>query len=74
MPYDRCSSGKCGVKRLLTDSAGLDGLITVVFAFTAIALGTLVGESLYKWLTARFDWWQLQIGRVGSYFRRKKNR
>jgi hypothetical protein len=52
----------------------LDGLITVVFAFTAIALGTLVGESLYKWLTERFDWWQLQIGRVGSYFRRKKNR
>ena len=46
--------GLASVKRLLTDSAGLDGLVTVVFAFTAIALGTLVGESLYKWLTERF--------------------
>ena len=66
--------GLASVKRLLTDSAGLDGLITVVFAFTAIALGTLVGESLYKWLSDRFGVWQLQISRVGSYFRRKKNR
>lgn len=46
--------GLASVKQLLTDSAGLDGLVTVVFAFTAIALGTLVGESLYKWLSERF--------------------
>ena len=40
--------GLASVKRLLTDSAGMDGLVTVVFAFTAIALGTLVGESITK--------------------------
>jgi hypothetical protein len=31
-----------------------------------------VGASLYKWLTERFGWWQLQIGRAGRYFRRAK--
>src|SRR5262249_9575441 len=63
--------GLLSVKRMLSDrAAGLDGLITVVFAFTSIALGTLMGASLYKWLTETFDWWQLQLGRVGKYFRR----
>jgi hypothetical protein len=41
-----------------------------MFAFVSIALGTLMGASLYKWLTEQFAMWQLQIGRVGSYFRR----
>ena len=64
--------GLVSVKRMLSDrAAGLDGLVTVVFAVTSIALGTLVGASLYKWLTERFGWWQLQIGRVGRYFRRE---
>lgn len=59
------------IKRMLSDrAAGLDGLVTAVLALTAIALGTLMGASLYKWLTEQFGWWQLQLGRVGSYFRR----
>jgi uncharacterized membrane protein YjjB (DUF3815 family) len=61
------------LKQILSDSAaGLDGIITVSFVFASIALGTLMGASLYKWLTERFGSWQLQIGRVSSYFRRKK--
>jgi uncharacterized membrane protein YjjP (DUF1212 family) len=58
------------VKRMLSDrAAGLDGLVTAVFALTSIALGTLMGAAVYKWLTETFGWWQLQIGRVGSYLR-----
>jgi hypothetical protein len=41
----------------------------VVFVITSVALGTLVGAALYKWLTETFGWWQLQIG---SYFRRQE--
>jgi uncharacterized membrane protein YjjP (DUF1212 family) len=63
--------GLLSVKRLLSDPARIDGLISVGFTLTSIALGALVGASLYKWLTERFDWWQLQIGRVGRYFRRR---
>ena len=44
------------------------------FADVESRAGTLMGASLYKWLTERFGWWQLQIGRVGSYFRRGKKR
>jgi len=44
----------------------------VVFVITSIALGTLVGATLYKWLSESFGWWQSQIGRVGSYLRRAK--
>jgi uncharacterized membrane protein YjjB (DUF3815 family) len=67
--------GLQSVTRMLSDrAAGLDGLITAVFALASIALGTLMGASLYKWLTERFGWWQLQIGRVGSYFRRGRKR
>jgi uncharacterized membrane protein YjjP (DUF1212 family) len=64
--------GLLSFKRLLSDPANYDGLIGVLFALVSIALGTLVGASLYKWLTERFDWWQLQIGRVGRYFRRER--
>lgn len=61
--------GLISLKRMLSDRvAGMDSLVTVVFALTSIALGTLVGASLYKWLTERFGWWQLQISRVGTYF------
>jgi hypothetical protein len=58
------------VKRLLSDPGRLDGLISVAFALTSIALGTLVGASLYKWLTEAFGSWQSQIGRAGRFFRR----
>lgn len=58
------------VKRMLSDrTAGIDGLVTAVFVFTSIALGTLMGAALYKMLTERLGAWQLQLGRVGRYFR-----
>ncbi len=47
--------GLISIKRILTNTAGIDGVATVVFTFTAIALGTLVGESLYKWLAKYLD-------------------
>jgi uncharacterized membrane protein YjjP (DUF1212 family) len=62
--------GLLTVNRLLSDPTRLDGLISVAFTLASIALGALVGASLYKWLTETFGWWQLQIGRVGRYFRR----
>ena len=48
--------------------------ISVAFTLTSLALGTLMGASLYKWLTETFGWWQLQLGRVGRYFRRGRER
>jgi uncharacterized membrane protein YjjP (DUF1212 family) len=67
--------GLLSVTRMLSDRAvGVDGLITVVFVITSVALGTLVGAAVYKWITETFGWWQLQIGRVESYMRRAKKR
>ena len=67
--------GLLSVTRMLTDrAAGVDGMITVVFVITSVALGTLIGASLYKRMTETFGWWQLQIGRVGSYFQRTDKR
>jgi uncharacterized membrane protein YjjB (DUF3815 family) len=67
--------GLISITHLLSDrSAGFDGLIDAVTALAAIALGTLVGASLYKWLTERFGWWQLQLGRVERYFKSNKKR
>lgn len=58
--------GLLSVKRMLSDTtSGIDGLISAVFVFASIALGTLFGASVYKWLTERKGMWQLQIGRVG---------
>lgn len=63
--------GLLSVTRMLSDrAAGIDGLVTVMFVITSIALGTLVGASLYRGLTETLGAWQLQLGRVGSYFRR----
>jgi uncharacterized membrane protein YjjP (DUF1212 family) len=62
--------GLLSVKRLLIEPGRFDGLVSTALALASIALGTLVGASLYKGLTERFGWWQLQIGRVGRYFRR----
>jgi uncharacterized membrane protein YjjB (DUF3815 family) len=65
--------GLMSVKHMLSDRvAGLDGLVMTVFAFVSIALGTLMGASLYKSLTEHFGAWQLQIGRAGRFFRRDK--
>ncbi len=41
--------GLLSVARILSDrAAGIDGLVTVVFVITSIALGTLVGAAMYK--------------------------
>ena len=65
--------GLVSMTMMLSDrTAGLENLVTAVFAMTSIALGTLVGASLYKALTERFGWWRLQVGRVGTYMRRRR--
>jgi uncharacterized membrane protein YjjB (DUF3815 family) len=59
------SLGLLSVTRMLSDrSAGIDGMVTVLIVLVSVALGTLVGAALYKWLTETFGWWQLQIGRA----------
>jgi uncharacterized membrane protein YjjP (DUF1212 family) len=69
------SLGLLSVTRMFRDrESGLDELVVVIFSVVSIALGTLVGASMYRWLTERFGWWQLQLGRVGSYFRRDSQR
>ena len=67
--------GLLSVTRMLSDrAAGIDSLVSVVFVITSIALGTLVGASLYRGLTENSGAWQLQMGRVGSFFRRGDKR
>lgn len=57
--------GLLSVKRMLSDrAAGVEGLTTAVFVFASIALGTLMGASIYKGLSEAFGSWQVQIGRV----------
>ena len=65
--------GLLSLKYMLSDPiAGVDGLIAAVSALVSIALGTLMGAALYKWLTETFGDWRLQIGRVRSYVRRRR--
>jgi hypothetical protein len=60
---------------MLSDpTAGVEGLIAAVFALVSIALGTLMGGALCKWLTETFGGWQVQIARAGSYVRRRAKR
>jgi len=67
--------GLLSVTRMLSDrAAGLEGLVNVVFVIASIALGTLVGASLYKGLSEQFGWWRSQIVRVRSYARRRSTR
>jgi uncharacterized membrane protein YjjP (DUF1212 family) len=67
------SLGLLSVTRMISDrAAGIDGVITVIYVMTSIALGTLLGASIYRGMTEAFGSWGLQIGRVGSYFRRAK--
>jgi len=57
--------GLLSVKQMFSDTAiGMEGLISTVFVFASVAIGTLLGASLYKFLTERFGSWRLQIGRV----------
>ncbi len=65
--------GLLSVTKMMSDrAAGIDGLITVVFVITSVALGTLVGASFYRWFTESFNVWRLQIGRVATFFRGEK--
>jgi uncharacterized membrane protein YjjP (DUF1212 family) len=67
------SLGLLSVTRMISDrAAGIDGVVTVIYVITSVALGTLLGASLYRGLTESFGSWGLQIGRVGSFFRRAK--
>ncbi len=67
--------GLLSVKRILSDRvAGFDGILSTVFILVSIALGTLMGASLYRALTEWFGAWQLQLGRAGAYLRRRMNR
>lgn len=59
--------GLLSVTRMLSDrAAGLEGLVTVVFAIASIAIGTLVGASIYKALTEQVGWWGSRIWRAAS--------
>lgn len=61
------SVGLISVAHMLSDrDAGLEGMTSAVFAFASIALGTLVGASLYRWLTESLGAWRLQVGRAAS--------
>lgn len=63
--------GLLSVKRMLSDRvAGLDGLVTAIFVFASIALGTLMGASIYKGITEAVGAWRLQIGRSAKQFAR----
>jgi uncharacterized membrane protein YjjB (DUF3815 family) len=55
--------GLLTMNRLLSEPARLDGLINMTFALASIALGTLVGASLYKWLTETVAKWQEHVDR-----------
>jgi uncharacterized membrane protein YjjP (DUF1212 family) len=51
------SLGLLSITRMLSDrAAGFDGLISAVFALASIALGTLMGASLYKSLAEMLGW------------------
>lgn len=63
-----------GRQILCNRAAGFDVLFLTAFVLASIALGTLMGASIYRWLTERFGAWQLQLGRAGADFRRKMNR
>jgi uncharacterized membrane protein YjjP (DUF1212 family) len=58
------SLGLLSVKRMLSDyERGMEGMTTVLFVIVAIALGTLLGASIYKLFSEQIGGWRLQIGR-----------
>lgn len=60
------------VTRMMSDRvAGVEGMVTAIFAIASIALGTLVGASLYRWSTETFGRWRMQIGRFDPLRRRR---
>ncbi|QDU31767.1 hypothetical protein ETAA8_69270 [Anatilimnocola aggregata] len=69
------SLGLLSVTRMLSDrAAGVDGLVSTLFIFISLALGSLMGASLYKWLSERFGGWRLLIGRTNSSLKQRRKR
>ncbi|WP_425613707.1 threonine/serine exporter ThrE family protein [Anatilimnocola sp. NA78] len=69
------SLGLLSVTRMLSDrAAGVDGLVSTLFIFISLALGSLMGASLYKWLSERFGGWRLLIGRANSPLKHRRKR
>lgn len=67
------SLGLLSVTRMLSDrAAGLEGMITVVFVVASVALGTLVGASIYRFLSERFNWFGARLRQVQSYLRTRR--
>jgi uncharacterized membrane protein YjjP (DUF1212 family)/uncharacterized membrane protein YjjB (DUF3815 family) len=54
--------GLSSVKRLVSDPAGRASLAGVALALASIALGTLMGASLFKWLSERFGQFRTRAG------------
>jgi len=62
------SLGLLSVTRMMSDrEAGLEGLVTVVFVITAVALGTLVGTSLYRGVSEKLGWARAQLQRAARW-------
>ena len=69
------SLGLHSVTRMLSDRmAGIESLVGAIFAIASIALGTLVGASLYKGLDEHFGWWRVQVERVSRRVRTRGSR
>ena len=67
--------GLLSVAQMMSNSVhGLEGIVTVVFVIASIALGTLVGASLYRGITEALGSWRLQVGRVESFLKRADKR
>lgn len=56
--------GLLSVTHMLSNrAAGIDGMVTVLYVITSIALGTLVGASIYRWVGESLDGLGRQIRR-----------
>lgn len=63
------------VKYLLSDAdSGVESFVTALFAIVAIALGTLIGASLYKWVHESTARWKSQWARVLRRLGQKSNK
>jgi uncharacterized membrane protein YjjB (DUF3815 family) len=61
------------VARMLSDRAGgVEELVTAIFAIASIALGTLVGASLYRWVDEKVGWWKRQLDRIAASYQARK--
>ncbi|MFN9029841.1 MAG: threonine/serine exporter ThrE family protein [Betaproteobacteria bacterium] len=64
------SLGLLSVARMLSDrAAGVEGMITVVFVVASVALGTLVGASVYRFLSERFSWVFARLHKLRAHLR-----